>query len=741
MTAHEAEAGLPFAPLLEPLARWLETSARPAQVRSLGPYAPVLAQLLPQVRLIWPDCPSPAPPGAEPSQILEALTLGFRLLTGDRPALAVLDDRHWADPSTLLWLSYGLRRLPVGVLIVAILRSGEPRPPELERLLASLDHRQRLTRLELKPLSPAEVRSLLAAVLGRPRTQALAALDELLQRQLLKTTQDGQAYVVDHPLVARVVYQSLSPGQRQQWHLRLAGALAADPGGSAGIQLRHLVAGNGPVEEIARQARRAGQEASQRHAYAEAATFFETGLARSPGPTASEQIGLREGLALAYHGAGRWDEAIAVYEQLLEVTHDALARSRLRREMAQVLGDVAGRFDEALALLDQAQQELGPQADSARLELGRIEAARSVSLFYQGDYRRTLEHGRRALELWRGQPEARDDVAQELVVLGLAEQRLGSLDRAEAHFKRAHVRARLQGDRVLEARALDMLGGVSLHRGRLGEALVQSETALATFRELAVPKYEAIALVNVGLTLSWMGRFAEARRSYLEALARAEALGARYTVMHTLVNLGGEVLPFLGELDEAQQHLQEAIDLAQDIGNQQRLAQAYQYLGRVDLLRDRPARARTWVERGLSLGQAIGDMHSMREGNAILAEALLALGELNEAQGTAIQGLAAARGHGFVLSQGRNQLVLARIRSAQGEPEEASLALEEAAQIFGRAGARFEPAQTLLEQARLGLTAEPGAALTEALGLARACGGRWLVAQIEQARSSLAVAG
>lgn len=55
MAAHEPEVELPFAPVLGLLGNWLERSATPALVRRLGPHAPVLAHLLPQVRASWPE--------------------------------------------------------------------------------------------------------------------------------------------------------------------------------------------------------------------------------------------------------------------------------------------------------------------------------------------------------------------------------------------------------------------------------------------------------------------------------------------------------------------------------------------------------------------------------------------------------------------------------------------------------------------------------------------------------------
>jgi DNA-binding SARP family transcriptional activator len=161
LAAHEAELELPFAPLRSTLAGWLGGTANAALLSRLGGYAPVLAVLFPQVRTVWPGCPPLEGGRPDASQLFEALTQALLLVAGSGPSVVVLDDLHWSDPSTVLWLGYFARRRPAGMLVVATSRSGQDAADGTAGLLSSLRASERLTEIDLEDLSEAAVRRLL----------------------------------------------------------------------------------------------------------------------------------------------------------------------------------------------------------------------------------------------------------------------------------------------------------------------------------------------------------------------------------------------------------------------------------------------------------------------------------------------------------------------------------------------------------------------------------------------------
>ena len=109
--------------------------------QAIGPGAPELARLLPELNRLFPDMPAPLelPPQLRQrflfTNILEFLTRGSR----STPLVIVLDDLQWADESTLQLtqqLAPHLANLPI--LAIAALRDAEPTRVPRPRVLFSI---------------------------------------------------------------------------------------------------------------------------------------------------------------------------------------------------------------------------------------------------------------------------------------------------------------------------------------------------------------------------------------------------------------------------------------------------------------------------------------------------------------------------------------------------------------------------------------------------------------------------
>jgi DNA-binding CsgD family transcriptional regulator len=153
--AEELERRRPFGAILDCLGiDWTAADARRAEV----------ARVLEEVR---------SPTGWEPLaaaaqgefRVVEAILTLVEELSARGPLVVAIDDLQWADPSTMLVLhrlGRSVHRLPV--LLVGACRP-LPRPPDLERLIASLTaHGAR--RLVLGPLDEQAVAVLVEAMVG-----------------------------------------------------------------------------------------------------------------------------------------------------------------------------------------------------------------------------------------------------------------------------------------------------------------------------------------------------------------------------------------------------------------------------------------------------------------------------------------------------------------------------------------------------------------------------------------------
>jgi len=142
---------LPYHPLVDLARGATDLTAR------LGPYRDDLARLVPDVA--GDVAPEPLESEVARSRVAEALA---RLVEAGGGVL-VLDDLQWADASTLEVVVYLAER---GLKVYGAYRAGEV-GPELERVLAALRGAGRLTVVDVEALDEESVRTVLADLMGR----------------------------------------------------------------------------------------------------------------------------------------------------------------------------------------------------------------------------------------------------------------------------------------------------------------------------------------------------------------------------------------------------------------------------------------------------------------------------------------------------------------------------------------------------------------------------------------------
>ncbi len=288
--------------------------------------------------------------------------------------------------------------------------------------------------------------------------------------------------------------------------------------------------------------------------------------------SAGDRIRELIGQGMNRHGAGRLDEAEAIYRQALQIepeNADALhllgviAHQRGRNDLAaELIGRAIGRNDRVPAF----HNNLGNALNAA----GRFDAAAAA-------YRRAI-----ALQ---------PDHAGAHYNLGVLHQAGGRLDEAAAAYEQA---LRFQPGHV---QASANLGAVRYRQGRLDDAAACYERALAR-----APGF-AEAQLNLGNVRKAQGRFGEAEAAY------RRALGLRPDLAEAHDNLG--VLLFQrGELDAAAAAFEAALRGRPD------LADAWANLGAVRYEQGRGGEALEAYGRALALDP---DLAKARLGRAIAA--------------------------------------------------------------------------------------------------------------------------
>lgn len=181
---YDATRTHPFAPLIDVLER-IEAQSSPLEFRVLlAEAAGEIARLLPHVRRRYPDVPPPADlhPERERRYLFASLRDVLARVAREQPLFLILDDIHWADEASLLFLEQlapNVQDLPI--LLVATythseLAASRPLQGALERLHRSGE----VDRLALGALGEDDVRDLLRAI---ARTEPPDAVVRLLHSE------------------------------------------------------------------------------------------------------------------------------------------------------------------------------------------------------------------------------------------------------------------------------------------------------------------------------------------------------------------------------------------------------------------------------------------------------------------------------------------------------------------------------------------------------------------------------
>ncbi len=547
----EEEAGLAFGCALELLRSALRDGGRNAVDAAAATEA---ARLLPE--LGTPPSGTLEGPGAH-ARFLDGLARVLLDATaGDRPAVAVVDDVHWADRSSLGALAYLIRRLRGRPLHIVLTW----RPEELEaahparRILAQASREGLGCRIVLDRLDRDGVAGLAVA----------AGVSEEAITPLYEETQGVPLFVVEYLDAGVKGEPALPPGVRGVLESRLAGAseigaqvlaAAAVIGRPFDLELVRDVSGRSDeetvaaLEELARRGIVAvdGELHAFRHELARRVAYehASAGRRRLLHRRAAEALATRD-------RAGAFAGAVAQHLELAGREAEAAEWFRRAGDHARDLyanAEALAHYRAALAL---------EHRDAAALH----EAVGDLQTL-AGDYAAALESYEAAAAL-----TAPDRLAGVAHRIGLVHHRRGEWDLAESSFVEALgagpdgcAEARVLADRSLTA-----------HRRRAdGEARTFAERALVLAGDRGDRRALAQAHNILGILASGAGDHAEARRQLEQSLALAAEEGDPSARAAALNNLA-LVERARGSLDRALELTEEALDLCATVGDRHREA-------------------------------------------------------------------------------------------------------------------------------------------------------------------------
>jgi TOMM system kinase/cyclase fusion protein len=654
----------------------------------------------------------PASPQRERQKSLEAL-LGVILgQAADQPALFIVEDVHWADPSTLEVLTLLVDGAATARVLILLTSRPEFRPP--------WGFRAHVTPVTLGRIPRAQVEAMVAHVAGNK------ALPPEVQHQLVSKT-DGVPLFVEE-LTKMVLESRLLREGEDRYELTDPLPPLAIPTtlrDSLQARLDRLA----EVKQVAQLGAIFGREFS-----------YELLQAISP----LDEPTLQEGLArlveadLLYrrgvppHVSYAFKHALiqeAAYESLLKRT-----RQEYHRRIAQVLVE---RFPETVETQPELLARHFTEAGLGATAVGYWQRA-GLRGIQRSAYVEAISDLTRGLEVLETLPETPERALQELSL----QTTLGPALMATRGFGAPEVQRAYARARELCRQAGETAPLFPVLRGLATFYIVRAETRTAhelagELLRLAERAQDPAMLVEaysmLGTTAFYLGDIAAAR-GHLE---QAEALyDPRQHRAHAFLDVGTDpgvlgliyaahVLWLLGHPDQALARSRRAVALAQDLSHSFSLAYALDFAAFFHRLRREERAAQEQAEAAMALSTAQGFPLWLAIAMTLRGGALAAQGQAAEGIAQMRRGLAAFQATGAEVGRPYFLALLAEGEAGAGTADERLSILDEALAAVRKTGERWYEAELLRLKGEVALVRAPRdvadaeASFQEALAIAR----------------------
>lgn len=480
---------------------------------------------------------------------------------------------------------------------------------------------------EASVLGPVFSERLFRAVTNNPE-RVRADLDALEAADVVEATigagsqVDGQQFRFASALLQNVAYQTMLQRRRADLHELVALRLEAAPNPSARLDdilmLAHHFSASPTPARAARHYRAAGDWVRAIFANDDAAHYYGRALAVLPegGPESvqRERLELREllgdvlGLAgLRVRAEEHYQAALSGYEALADLPTQA----RVLRALGGLLwngGERAAaleRYQRAMALLDGREDDV--ELIHVYQEMGRL-------AFRSGDARSAIEWSRRALAQ-AGQDADGENVvpapvaaavAQALNTLGIALARMGEMEAAVQQVERGLALAQEHDLHRVAARAFANLGVMyaTLNPSRAIDVSVAGLDLAKKIGDLSLQPWLYANLAGAYCTFT-----GQCEEEGIDAAQRAIDLDRQLEQLdHLAVPLIvlGQIKQCHGWPDQAKAHYEEALSLAEKMGEPQLIFPCYDGLATLYLDAGDVAQAETFMRKGIELCEGAG---------------------------------------------------------------------------------------------------------------------------------------
>jgi len=554
----------------------------------------------------------------------------------------------------------------------------------------------------------------LFAAMGSDREPALSPLDEAVRKQLLQN--EGTLLRFAHPLIRRVLYQSISVSRQQDIHCRIAVAIQRIHADALDLHIPEIadhLRRSGPLadgSDVIEFSRRAAEQAFAVFAWGEAARMYDAAIDAAEAADEFSEHDLAElhlAASLAYYHDLDPGPSMHHCERAIEgYTATSDAAGVVRGETLKVrryLGISPVPFGSAidLAPLERALENVDRTDSELR---GTALWTMSQAHWHGRELEEALRVGSEAVQVGL---EANDDrlCAEALANRGLVQTSALALDEALEDFKRSIRFAREVGDLWLLGWPLPRICSVLLASGRLEDVTPHAEETCevtARTQDWGEHSLGVAYLINVYHS---RGNFAKVERLAAEGLTAARRSSYPWGPIVFLPTLAAGRC-FRGAFDEAE----DAITVLAEPGNVVEepgplivgLATIYRSLilataGQADEARQLLMPLTPILKAtGRKDIESVGAYCSVAETAHYFEDSQLAAAQYEPLLFAAERGVVISAGWGFLIPR-----VLGVIKADNREWSQAQAHFDEALDIADRAGMLPERGLTLLSYAEM----------------------------------------
>ncbi len=440
--------------------------------------------------------------------------------------------------------------------------------------------------------------ALLQALTGHDEAQLLLLLKELIAAQLVVEESDEQ-FAFRHALTRQAVYRQLLARERKALHRTIAETLERLSATSVEAHLADLAFHffeAGTWEQALAYGQRAGEQAQALYAPQAATLHFTRALDAARHASLTPPINLYRSRGLAYETQGDFERALADQETAL----------RLAREASDQHAEWQSLYDLGFLWTGRNYAQAGTYFQQALAQARQMDDPLSLahSLNRLGNWYVNVEQPHEALRYHQEALATFDALADQhgkastLDLLGMTSLLSGDLQQSSVYYEQAIGLFRELGERQRLPNSLASLmccGGYYENETLVpaigfARSLQQGELAAKIASEIGLRSDEAYALIHIAMCLSPRGEYARALEVAQRGLAIAAEIEHRQWMAAGHRALGAVYLDVL-EFTEAQQHLEQALALAQEVGSLYWTRIASGFLALVSLAQHDAARA------------------------------------------------------------------------------------------------------------------------------------------------------